>query len=270
MTLKTYEIAGIKIAFSYRFDRFFKDNIERYEVKNVIPDHEIKVIYESPIVEREGRLHRVFSKNVYGIKSMMVYSKDYKHIDIIIDDKAFTDLETAEYIYSGMVFLEIAELHGLLPLHSSAISFNDEAILFSAPSGTGKSTHARLWKEKFHDRVDWINDDKPLIKLEDGKIFVYGGPFSGHYVQNQNKKYPLKAIVFLDQGSTDEVQLLNEKQALQHMITNILRPTSEAIWDKMLMVVEEVIKRVPMYHLDATMTKDAVVSIKKAIYGDNQ
>lgn len=266
--LKTYEIAGIKIAFAYRFDRFFKNNIERYEVEDVIPDHEIKVVYESPITLRENSLYRVFSKNVYGIKSMMVYSEDYKHIEIIIDEKAFSDLETAEYIYSGMVFLEIAELHGLLPLHSSAISYNEEAILFSAPSGTGKSTHARLWKDYLKDQVDWINDDKPLIKLEDGKIFIYGGPFSGHYVQNQNKKYPLKAIVFLDQGSTDEVKLLNEKEALQHMITNILRPTSEAIWDKMLEVIEEVIKRIPMYHLDATMTLDAVTSIKKAIYGE--
>ena len=64
----------------------------------MIPDHEIKVVYESPITLRENSLYRVFSKNVYGIKSMMVYSEDYKHIEIIIDEKAFSDLETAEYI----------------------------------------------------------------------------------------------------------------------------------------------------------------------------
>ena len=260
--LKTYEIAGIKIAFAYRFDRFFKNNIERYEVEDVIPDHEIKVVYESPITLRENSLYRVFSKNVYGIKSMMVYSEDYKHVKLLLM-KAFSDLETAEYITVACI-LEIAELHGLLPLHSSAISYNEEQYS-SAPSGTGKSTHARLWKDYLRSG-GLINDDKPLIKLEDGKIFIYGGPFSGHYVQNQNKKYP-KSNCLSDQDSTDEVKLLNEKED-QHMITNILRPTSEAIWDKMLEVIEEVIKRIPMYHLDATMTLDAVISIKKAIYGE--
>ena len=85
-----------------------------------------------------------------------------------------------------MVFLEIAELHGLyhyIVVQSHIMGSNT---LF-CPIWNRKSTHARLWKDYLKDQVDWINDDKPLIKLEDGKIFIYGGPFSGHYVQNQNK-----------------------------------------------------------------------------------
>lgn len=271
IAVHTYLIAGIKLSFSYRFDRFFKQNIEAYEIDDdETYDHQIIMSYVTNIELPNEVNYRVFSKTAHGIKSMMLYDNDFKHIEIKIDENAFTDLETAEYIYSGMVFLEIAQRHGLLPLHSSAITYHGEAILFSAPSGIGKSTHARLWKERFQDEVDWINDDKPLLKKEGNQIFVYGAPFSGHYRANMNQKYPLKAIVFLQQGSTNEIIKLNEKESLQYLMTNILRPKEETIWDQSISVIEEIIKHTPMYLLDANMTQEAVDAVYHTLYGDKK
>lgn len=269
MVMQTYLIAGIKLSFSYRFDRFFKDNIEAYRMTNDdMYDHQIVMSYQTKITPPSDRLYRVFSKNVQGIKSMMIYDHDFKHVEIVINEEAFDDLETAEYVYSGMVFLEIAQRHGLLPLHSSAITYQGEAILFSAPSGTGKSTHARLWKERFLDEVNWINDDKPLLRLEGNQVFVYGAPFSGHYRANMNQKYPLKSIIFLQQGSTNDIRLLEEKEALQKLMTNILRPKEEDIWDQSILILEEIIKNVPMYILDANMTMEAVDAVYQTLYGE--
>lgn len=271
MAVHTYLIAGIKLSFSYRFDRFFKQNIEAYQINDDgTYDHQIIMSYETNITPPSEGNYRIFSKNAHGIKSMMVYDEDFKHVKIVINEEAFSDLETAEYIYSGMVFLEMAQRHGLLPLHSSAITFQGEAILFSAPSGTGKSTHARLWKERFFEQVDWINDDKPLLKLEGDKVFVYGAPFSGHYRENMNQKYPLKSIIFLQQGSTNDIVKLDEKEALQRLMTNILRPREESIWDQSLTILEEIIKNIPMYLLDANMTQEAVDSVYHTLYGEKQ
>ena len=66
--------------------------------------------------------------------------------------------------------------YDILLFHGSALCMDRQAYIFTAPSGTGKSTHARLWREAFGDRVWMINDDKPLIQVQDGKAMVYGSP----------------------------------------------------------------------------------------------
>lgn len=266
--MKKYLIAGIKIAFDYRYDHYFKNNIESYiYTGDEAVDHTIVVKYALTLEAPTSGLFKIFSKSVSGVKSYMTYDKDYKNIEIWIDEDTFTDAATAEYIYSGMVFLDLALRHGLLPLHGSAINYKGDVILFAAPSGTGKSTHARMWKQLYGDDVSWVNDDKPLLHVKDGKTFVYGAPFSGQYHSNTNEEKPLKAIVFLEQGITDKVTLLSEKDALKHLIKNSLRPSEAALWDQALLQLEVILKSVPMYMLDASLSLNAAKSVKKEIYG---
>lgn len=88
-------------------------------------------------------------------------------------------LEQCEYIFAGSEFYrKLINLGGFM-LHASAIVVDNKAYLFSAPSGTGKSTHTKLWQECFGDKAIIINDDKPAIRIEEGKCFAYGTPFSG-------------------------------------------------------------------------------------------
>ncbi|MBN3490891.1 hypothetical protein JV173_05105 [Acholeplasma equirhinis] len=267
--MNKYLIAGIKIAFEYTYDKYFKNNIEAYRYDGDEPvDHTIVVKYKETLDMPQSGMYRIFSKSVSGLKSYMTYDEGYKNIEIWIDEDTFQDVATAEYVYTGMVFLELAQRHGLLPLHGSAISYKGDVILFSAPSGTGKSTHARMWKQLFGDDVTWVNDDKPILEINEDGIFVYGAPFSGQYSSNTNKKLPLKAIVFLQQGITDEVTKLDQKEALKNLVTNTLRPTEEALWDNMLKLFEVILKQVPIYHLDASLSLNAARQIKKAIYGE--
>src|SRR5690606_1007543 len=266
--MKKYEIAGIKIAFEYTYDKYFKNNIEAYLYTGDEPvDHTIVVRYKETLDAPTSGLFRIFSKSVSGVKSYMTYDEGYKNIEIWIDEDTFQDVATAEYVYTGMVFLELAQRHGLLPMHGSAISYKGDVILFSAPSGTGKSTHARMWKQLYGEDVSWVNDDKPLLKVEENGIYVYGAPFSGQYSSNTNEQKPLKAIVFLQQGITDEVTTLNNKEALKHLITNTLRPQEEALWDNSLHQFEVIMKQIPIYHLDASLSLNAVKTIKKKIFG---
>lgn len=267
--MKKYLIAGMVIEFEYRYDQYFKNNIENYIYEGSRPvDHTITVKYALELKEPESKLHRIFSKSVSGLKAYMNYDEGYRNIEIWIDEDTFTDAATAEYVYTGMIFLELAQRHGLLPLHGSAINYKGDVILFSAPSGTGKSTHARMWKHLYGDDVTWVNDDKPLLEVTPEGIYVYGAPFSGQYSSNSNEKKPLKAIVFLKQGITDNVEVLTEKDALKHLMTNTLRPSEAELWDQALNQFEQIIGRIPIYMLDASLSTSAVKSIKKAIYSE--
>lgn len=87
--------------------------------------------------------------------------------------------------------------YNILLMHGSALCMDGEAYIFAAPSGTGKSTHARLWREVFGDRVWMINDDKPLVRVEEERAFVFGSPWCGKHKLGCNGSARLKAVVEL-------------------------------------------------------------------------
>ncbi len=101
----------------------------------------------------------------------------------------------------------------VLMIHSSALCMDGNGYLFMAPSGTGKSTHARLWRETFGDRVWMINDDRPMVRLEDGKAVVYGTPWDGKHKLSRNASAPLKAVVWLTRAENNHVERLQQADA---------------------------------------------------------
>ena len=105
-----------------------------------------------------------------------------------------------EYMIAGAKFYKELISFGGMMLHSSAVVLDGEAYLFSAPSGTGKSTHTSLWLQHFGDRAFILNDDKPAIRVTDNGIFVYGTPFSGKNDISENTGVPLKAVAVLSRG----------------------------------------------------------------------
>lgn len=86
--------------------------------------------------------------------------------------------------------------------HAALISFDGQGIAFAAPSGTGKSTHIKLWQRLYGDRVEIINGDKPLFTLRSGRFFASGMPWCGKENWGCNKTVPLKAICFIDARNT--------------------------------------------------------------------
>ena len=98
--------------------------------------------------------------------------------------------------------------YNVLLLHGSALCMDGEAYIFTAPSGTGKSTHVRYWRETFGDRVWMINDDKPMIRMENGKATVYGTPWDGKHHLSRNASAPLKAVVWLKRDKENHIERL--------------------------------------------------------------
>jgi hypothetical protein len=105
----------------------------------------------------------------------------------------------------GRQFAEFLLEHGTLWLHGSAIALDGRGYLFMARSGTGKSTHTRLWREVFGDRAKMINDDKPFLSLEHGQILLCGAPWSGKHGLHSNICVPLQGICILERGAQNRI-----------------------------------------------------------------
>lgn len=121
-----------------------------------------------------------------------------------------------EYMLTGSDFYtELIKYNGIL-LHSSCVVVDDYAYVFSADSGTGKSTHTQLWLEHFGDRAYILNDDKPAIRLIDGKVYACGTPWSGKYDYSTPKIVELAGICFLQRSETNWIKRL--KQAKRFLI----------------------------------------------------
>jgi len=281
--MERLRIAGITITLDYHHEDYYKNNLEKYVVEDAKEsDHHIRILLEdeieAPKMPKDYRFrNRIFYKDKEK-EALAVFDKEgtiRMRIDNTKDLKQFTirfrrdrerDLAEEEYIVTGMMFLRIALARGRLSLHGSAISHKGEAVVFAAPSRTGKSTHRRLWEETFSD-TEIINDDKPLIYEEDGRILIAGTPFSGKHRLNNNIIRPLRAIIFLEQAEKNTIRLLTDKERLHHLMRNIYRPGEEVLWDELFRLVEPLMKSVPMYLLSCTKSIEAAHLAKNHVFG---
>lgn len=167
----------------------------------------------------------------------------------------FTD-EMIEYIFLGSEYY-ISLIHfGGMMLHSSCVVYDGKAYLFSAPSGTGKSTHTQLWLKQFPGAYI-LNDDKPAIRIRPDGIYAYGTPFSGKTDLNVNIGVPIGGICVLERGETNHIDKVSTDEALFAVLNQTVRPYKEEEMDKLLTIVEKVIQNVPVYRLSCNMELEA-------------
>ncbi len=164
-----------------------------------------------------------------------------------------------EYIFAGFAFYSEMLKHEGFFLHSSAVSMDNKAYLFSAPCGTGKSTHANLWLKCFKERAKIINDDKPAIRCIDNKFYVYGTPFSGKTDLNLNIKVPLAAICILERSETNRIEKIDAIKATYHILNQTLRPKEEKDMDILLKLIDKMLKVIPVYKLGCNMESEAAI-----------
>ena len=173
--------------------------------------------------------------------------------------------------YYGISFFRQQLAFGSMSFHASALSLDGEAYLFSAPSGTGKSTHAALWKQRFGERVEIINDDKPALRIEGGRCYVYGTPWSGKAWINRNVKAPLKALVFLKRGSANAMRRLDPREALARVLEQSLcMLTTGEQMGQMCDILDTVLKTAPVYELTCTIDEQAAQLVYDTVTADCQ
>lgn len=170
-------------------------------------------------------------------------------------------------------FLENLAIHALIAekltaydtllFHGSALCMDGQAYIFTAPSGTGKSTHARLWREAFGNRVWMINDDKPLIRVRDGKATVYGSPWDGKHHLSRNASAPLKAILWLSQSAENRLKPLARADAYQVLLRQGYASKDAAAAGRILALERKLLDAAAFYRMDCNMETDAALTAWK-------
>lgn len=147
-----------------------------------------------------------------------------------------------------------------LAIHSSCIVYQDKAVLFLGESGTGKSTHTRLWREHIEGAV-LLNDDSPMIRVEEGKVWAYGSAWSGKTPCYKQERYELVACVRLSQAPYNRIQKLSVLQAYGAIHPSCAPEFAydDALYDEVSRIIGQILSVVPCFHLACLPDREAAL-----------
>lgn len=174
--------------------------------------------------------------------------------------------EEWEYILSATAFYRnLIKFNGFM-LHASAILYQARAYLFSAPSGTGKSTHTNLWQAQFgKDKVRILNDDKPAIRRIGETVYAFGTPWSGKHDISIPIGVPIAGICFLERAENNSITKLSSREALPNLFSQTLRRLPEEDLDILSDELSNLLSNIPIYKLNCNITNEAAIIAERAM-----
>lgn len=227
MTYRNYNICDLKVQCDLKHDTMLLRS-EKYLCNDAINTPDIVIPYP------EKRIKALCSKE--------------PHINA--DDAE--NMLTAEIFYK-----ELLNFNGFM-LHSSAVVVDGKAYLFSAPSGTGKSTHTSLWLQAFDERAYILNDDKPALRFfENGDVIAYGTPWSGKSDLNVNVGIPVQGICILERATENFILPLSDGDATFNLLNQTIRPTEESAMLKLLDYIDSLVRTVPIWRMGCNISLEA-------------
>jgi len=210
------------------------------------------------------------------------YCRDYEtdetadfSVSITPDDIVYEKQKTdSEYAYEGLplpnfsdalleetaVYRKIGEKmpdYDTIIFHGSVIAVEGQGFLFTAKSGTGKSTHTRLWREYLGEKAVMVNDDKPMLKITDNGVIAYGTPYNGKHHLGCNMSVPLKAICILTRGEKNSIVRIDKKEAYAMLLQQVYRPNDPVQMAKTLKLLDKMAENVGLYKLACNMDIEA-------------
>ena len=167
-----------------------------------------------------------------------------------------------EYAETYMIYRLIADelcMEDWAVLHGSTVAIDGVGYIFTAKSGTGKSTHASLWRQVFGQRMTMINDDKPIIHFGEDAIEAYGSPWCGKHGRNTDTHVPVRAICILERGTDNHIKEIDFTEAYPMLIQQIHKPQDKEKMRHLLMLLDRLKGRVRFYRLSCNMEPEAAL-----------
>ena len=218
------------------------------------------------IFDKEGRFNFGFSYSKSRPDCILVPSEDFSD-SVVYIPSSMAERLTDFSISNSMMLLYTFRTSPFetLMVHASVIRHNDGGYMFLGRSGTGKSTHSRLWLSNIED-AELLNDDNPVIRIIDGEAMVFGTPWSGKTHCYKNESVPLKAVVRLSQAPYNKITRNIPLQAY----ASLMPACSCMRWDRtstdaLHRTVEKVISKVRCWHLECLPDADAAYTCHKAV-----
>ena len=229
------EIAGRRVAVTCTFERT-RDFCKEYLASDGPVDFSVLVHRDDVYAELEkSRLEA----EVEGIPFVKLSAYDYEQSAL------YRKLAEQLLAFDTLLF------------HGSAISVDGEAYLFTAASGTGKSTHTTLWRQTFGDRAVMVNDDKPLLRMVDGKVYVCGTPWNGKHNLGTKITVPLKGLCILERAKQNSIQPITLTEVLPLVMQQSFRPRNPASVHRVLELLNKLSESTGLYRLGCNMDPEA-------------
>lgn len=178
--------------------------------------------------------------------------------------------EDCEYLSTGGSFYRQLLAHDGMLLHASAVVLDGRAYLFSAPCGTGKSTHTKLWLQVFGDRATILNDDKPALRLEDGAWYAYGTPWSGKHDISTNSRVPVAGICFLHQAKENTILPFSGPKAIFSLLEQTARPAGAELRRQLMVLLDRLLTQVPVWQMGCNMDPQAALVSYEAMSAERK
>ena len=280
---KYYEIAGIGFEIERSAENMFADErtLAPFRIEEVTDPHRFSFEFveqlKPPIggcmaAEAALQIYAIPGGTVRYIGAMAsawdsayirVEHRDKEHW-VQLKKSAFPGGAGSKTVLNSLAAEHLVAKNGGFVFHSSYIEYGGNAILFTAPSGTGKSTQAALWER--YRSAEIINGDRSAVRFLDGEAVACGIPFAGSSNICKNKTLPLAAIVYLKQAPENRIRRLRGAEAFRR----IWEGCSVNTWDKddvaaVSDTVQQVIGAVPVYELACTPDESAVSVLEETL-----
>ena len=175
-----------------------------------------------------------------------------------------------QVLESTAVYRKIAERmieYDRVVFHSACVAVDGQGYLFTAKSGTGKSTHAALWNRLLGERAMDVNDDKPMLHITEDGVIAYGTPWAGKHHRSHNIAVPLKAVCLLGQAAENHIAPVTREQAYPMLVQQTYRPGDMEKLQRTLTLVDRLSRSVRLYRLDCNMEISAAAVAWNAMKG---
>lgn len=161
---------------------------------------------------------------------------------------------------------EMVRFGGFL-IHAAVVAVDGEAYAFTAKSGTGKTTHMRLWLDRFGERAEVVNGDKPILRWIDDTLYAYGTPWCGSEEMGNNMRAPLRALCFVERSETNSITRIPPSDVIGRIFQQLLIPQDEETLDRFLALVEKMIAETDCFLLRCNMQPEAAQVAWQGIQG---
>lgn len=235
--MQVYRIAEMNIAVETRYEQT-TEYLRDYQCDS--GDYELFISVTDDMIAHERRLNQ----EIHGTQSSDGLCEAVAILRVICD----------HIVRRGGFFL-----------HCSCLRIDGRAVIFTAPSGTGKSTHAALWRRVFGNRVEMINDDKPLVRERDGDFIIYGTPWNGKHRIGTNISAPIRAVFFLEQAPENSTAPLDSFTALSLLLQQTVLPSDRSDMSALLDMLGRLIEHTPMFKLRCNISDAAALTAYRAL-----
>lgn len=188
-------------------------------------------------------------------------------------ERAASEIEFSDgYLESIVAYRKIAERlpeYDGFVFHGAVLNYGGQAYAFTAKSGVGKTTHTGIWLSEFGDKVHYLNGDKPIIRIIDGRVYACGTPWRGKEGYGVNETAPLGAIALLERGLTNSAEVIASELGVLRLFGQIYLPKDKEMLKKTMKLADSVLKTVKFVELKCNMDREAAHVAMRSMVKNN-